>query len=145
MQAFCSAAVCPPNAGSYVTLPDDSHTLNDFCRHTQCKHGNTLTYVGLVWTAARHCLNQESASSFIKTLNDILSRRDCCRTYRITTEEHTLVFSVLILLKTYELVKHHVIINIPADPPLSMEDLLQSDIHHGIALIEFILPQAKPE
>lgn len=131
----------PLNA-SYFTLPNSILTLNDHTKYTSCDHGNALTYLGVIRTAARHSIDIITSESFIGKLNNIILRHDCDRNWTIADGEYTYVQSCLAQLKTYKSIENHVI-KPTFSAKISKEDLLQTDIHYGIALIEGIINAAQ--
>jgi hypothetical protein len=96
----------------------------------------------MVRTAVRYSFDTNTSGNFIGTLNDIILRHDCNRNWTIADGEHTYVQSYLTQLKTYKSIGNHVI-NVTIGEKISEEELLQTDIHYGISLIEGIINAAQ--
>ena len=139
--SFLMGAFFLPLTASYVTLPNSSLTLHNHSSYTQCSHGNKLTFLGVIRTAARHSLDAVTSGNFIEILNEAILRYDCNRNCKIPTVEYHFLQQCLTQLKTYKRVEHHQFKR-PTNEKLTTEELLQKDILYGIALIEAIINPA---
>lgn len=139
--SFLMGALSPTLTASYVTLPNSTLTLNDHSKYTRCNHDNKLTYLSVVRTAARYSFDADSSDAFISILNNTILRHDSNPNCKISEEEYRLLQQCLTQLKEYISIKHHQF-KMPVNVRLSNEELLQEDIHYGIALIEAIINAA---